>query len=213
MAAIPASCRAQDDPAFHSCTVYAGGGYSQILGPERQNFNAGWKNFQAGGGFAVTSHPAARRSWSAFLTANFLFDQVTVKPAAIEQAKVLNPTNVGILAANSGRAKFYSTTLDLTFRVPVKGPVELYGFAGFGWLRRDLEFTGASGAGVLLEPGSPVVFGSGGNSGAFDVGGGAEFRLPRKAGGLMLYIEGRVLHGLAVNHETTLLPFSAGVRW
>jgi len=202
-------CLAQD---YHSCTLNAGSGWTQLEGIEKQNFYAGWKNFQAGAGLAVTPKPSSNRSWTAFLTVDYLFDQLDIKPEALQQARILNPTNIGLLEATAGTAKVDLTTLDLNFRVPIKRPVAVYGFGGFGWLRRDLDITGASGEGALLQPGGPAVFGGGGNSGAFDVGAGINIRIPG-ARGLMFYVEGRVVHGLAVNHETTLLPFSAGIRW
>ncbi len=205
-------CRAQDLTPFHSCTLNAGAAWTQLDGAERQNFYSGWDNFQAGGGFAVAA-PSATRSWAAFITADFLFDQLDVKPSALQQARTLNPTNIGLLQATGAHSKFYSTTLDLTFRFPVKSRAAFYAFAGFGWLRRDLVFTGVSGEGALLQPGGPTVFGTGGDSGAFDAGVGVNLLLPRQAKGVMLYLEGRVLHGLAVNDETTILPISFGVRW
>jgi hypothetical protein len=205
----PAKCLAQD--GYHSCTLNAGGGWAPVWGKEQSSLNRGW-NFHAGGGFAVTPRPAPGHKWSLFITANFMFDQLGIKQTALQQARILNPTNIGLLEANSGRAKYYSTTLDPTFRFPVPGAVSVYVFGGFGWLRRNLEFTGASAQGALLQPGSPVVFGNGGNSGAYDAGAGIDFR-PRKLGGLMFYTEARVLHGLAINNATTLVPISAGIRW
>jgi hypothetical protein len=189
-----------------------GAGFAQAAGNERSNLNQGW-NFHAGGGFALTPPPAQGHKWSLFLTANFMFDQMGIKQTALQQARVMNPTDIGLLEATSGKAKFYSTTLDPTFRIPVRGRFSLYLFAGFGWFRRDLEFTGSSSQGALLQPGSPVVFGNGGNSGAYDAGAGVDVRLPRALGGLMFYAEARVLHGLAVNNATTLVPISAGLRW
>jgi hypothetical protein len=153
-----------------------GAGFAQAAGNERSNLNQGW-NFHAGGGFALTPPPAQGHKWSLFLTANFMFDQMGIKQTALQQARVMNPTDIGLLEATSGKAKFYSTTLDPTFRIPVRGRFSLYLFAGFGWFRRDLEFTGSSSQGALLQPGSPVVFGNGGNSGAYDAG-----RCPASAG-------------------------------
>lgn len=204
-------CFGQDASSFHSCTLSAGAAWTELEGAERSNFNAGWKDFQAGGGFAVVS-PSSSRNWSAFLTGTFLFDQLDIKQSALQLARTLNPTNIGLLEATAGKAKFNSATLDLIFRFPVKDPVAFYAFGGFGWLRRDLNFTGVSGEGALLQPGGPTVFGSGGDSGAFDAGGGINVRIPH-AKGFAIYLEARVLHGLAVNHETTLLPISAGFRW
>ncbi len=183
-----------------------------VAGEEQSNLDRGW-NFQAGAGFALTPRPAPGHQWSLFLTADFMFDQLGIQAAALQQARLSNPTDIGLLEATSGKAKFYSTTLDPTFRFRVSRAVNVYAFGGFGWFRRNLEFMGTSGQGILLQPGSPAVFGSGGNSGAYDAGAGVNFRLPRALGGLMLYAEARVVHGLAVNNATTLVPISAGIRW
>ena len=209
--AIPKKCLAQDDATFHSCTVNAGGGWSPVHGTEQSNLNRGW-NFHAGGGFAVTPRPAPGHNWSLFITANFMFDQLPVKPAALQQARTLDPQNIALQQASSAKANFYSTTLDPTLRFPARWG-NVYAFGGFGWFRRSLAFTGGSSQGTLLQPGSPSVFGSGGNSGAFDAGVGVNVRPSRRTGGLMLYAEVRVLHGLAINHETMLVPVSFGVRW
>ena len=204
-------CFAADDPALHTCTVNAGGAWTQLEGSDRQNFPSGWKNFQAGVGFAVTPVSLREGRWSVFVTADFLFDGMKFRNGVLNTAQV-NPTNLGLISATGGRASFYSTTLDLNVRsAPVKG-VSFYAIGGFGWLRRDLVFTGASNEGSLLQPTGPAVFESNGNSGAFDGGAGVQWRMPG-ARGLMVYLEGRAIHGLAVNHGTTLVPISVGVRW
>jgi len=209
----PAAGLGQDDGDFHSCTINIGGGAAPAIGTETNSLNPGW-NFHAGGGFAVTRPTQARR-WSVFVTANFMFDQLGVKQSALLEAKNLNPTNIGLLQATSAVGKFYSTTLDPTLRFPLNasGSVGTYLFAGFGWFRRDLKFTGISGEGDLLQPANPLVFGNGGNSGAFDVGAGLNFKLPGRMSSFMFYAEARVIHGLAVNNATTLVPISAGLRF
>src|ERR1019366_163333 len=147
-----------------------------------------------------------------FLNFDFLYGQLDVKAAALQEAKTLNPANVGLLQATSGKAKYYAVTFEPTYRARLHFErVNGYVFAGFGWFRRDLEFTGASGQGALLQPGSPPVFGSGGDSGAVDAGGGIDFK--PSAARLKLYLEARVVHGLAVNHGTMLVPVSIGIRW
>jgi hypothetical protein len=208
---FPTLSFAQDD-LFHSCTLNVGGGLTPVSGKDGSTLNRGW-NFQAGGGFAVTSKPAPGHNWSALVTVNFLYDESGIKPDALQQARTLNPQNIGLLQATSGRAKLYSTTLDPTFRFRVKSQADIYVFGGYGWFRRTLEFTGVSSQGELLQPGNPVVFGRGGNSGGFDAGGGVNFKLPHRLSGLMVYAEAKVLKGLAINSGTTLLPVSFGVRW
>jgi hypothetical protein len=210
--AIPLHCFAQDDPVFHSCTLNIAGGWTPRTPQDEEGLDAGW-NFQAGGGFALTHRPSTARKWTAFLTGNFVFDKMRVSPAALAAAKELNPTDIGLLEANSAKTKFYGTTLDPTIRFPeyksLKG-VSFYVFAGFGWLRRSVEFSGAAGEGTLLQPGSPAVFGASANSAAYDAGFGISYRIART---VTVYVEGRRLHGLAVNNTTTLLPLAAGLRW
>lgn len=200
---------AQDD--FHSCTVNAGGGWAPVTGAETNSLKSGW-NFHAGAGFGGP-RPSIGHAWSFFLTGNFMFDQLGVSQTALQQARILNPTDIGLLQATSATAKFYSTTLDPTVRFPEKGHLQFYAFAGFGWLRRSLDFSGTSGDGALLQPAAPSVFGTGGNSGAYDAGLGGNFRLRAPMEHFRFYAEVRVLHGLAVNRETTLIPISAGIRW
>jgi hypothetical protein len=215
MLGIPAIVAAQDAPPFHWWTLGAGGGWAPaVAGQDHSSLNNGW-NFQAGGGFALRAGSDAGgqpRRRLLYLNANFMFGQLAIKPSALQLAQSLNPTDVGLLEATSGRAKFYATTLDPTFRFRINdgGSVSGYFFGGFGWFRRSLEFTGVSGEGSLLQPSSPVVFGSGGNSGAYDAGGGIDFTLRR---GLTPYVEVRLIHGVAINSASTLLPISAGIRW
>ena len=65
--------------------------------------------------------------------------------------------------------------------------------------------------GALLQPGSPSVFLRNSSSGSVDGGGGINFR--RMNGWAIPYVEVRVVHGLAVNKTTTLVPFSVGLRF
>jgi hypothetical protein len=213
MAAIfgaPAKCLAQDFAP--SWTFNAGGGLAPALGAARNTLDTGW-NFHAGLGFVLKPLPPPDNKTTLLLTANFMYDQLDVKSAALQEARILNPTNIGLLEATSGKARFYSTTVDPTIRIPVSNAIGVYMFGGFGWFRRKLEFNGTSAQGALLQPGNPSVFGTGGSSGAWDVGGGVNYRLSREHGHWMLYAEARILHGLAINKHTTLVPISAGIRW
>jgi hypothetical protein len=147
------------------------------------------------------------------LKGNFNFDQSDIKSSALQQAILLNPQNTSLLSATSGKAKFYFTTLDPTVRIAMAGHFSAYFLGGFGWLRRTIEFTGVSSQGGLLQPNGPAVFGPSGNSGVVDAGAGIDRGLKRDGGGFKIYIEARVIHGLANNSGTTLIPLSAGVRW
>lgn len=213
--AIPAASHAQTQcggPDWEKCTLNVGGGWSPVVGQDSHNFNTGW-NFQAGAGLIMTGgKPDA--AWGWLVNGNFMIDQSAVNQTALQQAKILNPTNVGLLDATSASGKFYDTSLDLaTFRFRLSDTVKLHVFGGFGWLHRSIDFKGPSSEGSLLQPGGPTVFGSGSNSGAFDAGAGINYRPKRGTAGLALYAEIRVVHGLTVNSATTLLPISAGIRW
>jgi hypothetical protein len=205
----PAICRAQENnrPDPLSWYIDGGGGWTAPLGTEANSLTHSWKNFEAGVAFL----PCSTKSKRFFLGVNFLFDQLAAKEQALLAAQALNPTDIGLLQATGAKATYLSATLEPTYRVAAGDRVTVYFFGGFGWFRRSLEFTGNSNAGALLQPGGPAVFGSGGDSGAFDAGAGTDFR-PSK-GRFTVYLEFRYLHGLALNHETTLIPLSAGFRW
>lgn len=214
--ALPCVALAQDDTSQSDvnrcgCTVNAGGGWVPRLGIDDQGLHGGW-NFQ--GGFGLQMPPLTGHRWSWFIDATFSYEQAGVTESALKSATILNPTNVGLVEATSGQAKFYSTTFDPTFRLPVRSRrVQVYLFGGIGWFKRSLEFTEPSGQGSLLQPGNATVFGKGGDSAAYDGGGGVNIRLSRGRASWMFYMEARALHGLAINTTTWLVPISAGLRW
>jgi len=207
---IAASCLAQDD--FPKCTFNIGGGGAHAFGKDGASLDTGW-NFHTGGGIALPTNTDSHRNWRFYLTANFMLDELRINPEALQHAKTYNPTDIGLLAASSGRAKFFAATLDPTIRVRAGDHATWYFFGGFGWFRRSLEFTGASIEGTLLQPNNPVVFGTGGNSGAYELGGGINFKVSQRLGRMTPYAEARYVHGLAINSATSLVPFSLGVRW
>lgn len=206
---VPAS--AQADPDFHWYSVNAGAGWTWPERSEAGNLNRGW-NFEGGAGFALPEGRNRRYHWSAYIDLNFMFDRLKANSSALQQTLNLNPTNPGLVQASSARANYYDLTLDPTIRLPVGDLVSVYLFAGGGWLKRSIQFMAPSNEGSLLQPASPTVFGSGGNSGVVEGGGGVNFKVPHLAG-WMLYGEVRVVHGLAINNATTLVPISLGVRW
>jgi hypothetical protein len=201
-------CSAQSD---HTCTVNAGGGWAFVGGNDSNSLDSGW-SLHAGGGFRVSGPEGPGHEWSLFVTGNFMFDHLAIKNSALIAARTMNPQDPELLNATGGRAKVYVGTLDLVLRRPV-GRADAYVFGGFGGMRRSIGLTGPSGQGALIEPTSPVVFGSGGNSGAFDAGAGLNIRLGDHLGGITPYVEVRVVHGLAVNSATTLIPLSIGIRY
>jgi Outer membrane protein beta-barrel domain len=198
----PGQAFAQKD----SCTFSAGGGRTSTAGKDGNSLNAGW-NVQADAGFKPSRFGKVTLYW---INVNFMFDELDVSQTALQTARTLNPTNVGLLAATSGRAKFYTVTDDITIRASVNPRLDVYAFGGFGLLRRTLDFSGSASLGSLIQPASPTVFGNVGNSGGFDAGGGVNFKL---RAGWKVYAEGRVVHGIGINSGSTLLPISAGIRW
>jgi hypothetical protein len=219
---VPSKCEAQNDqPAFHSITLHAGGGVAFLSGTDAHNFDMP-RGFQFGGGKALLgqpkqeydqqSNPLPLRRWNIFLTGNFIYQQSAINLNAVREAIALNPQNTALLSATSGTAKFYSTTLDFVPRFEASRRVSVYALGGFGWLRRTLVFEGVSSQGSLLQPSGPTVFAPHRNSGVVDGGAGIDFGVFGR-GSIKLFGEVRVLHGLATNSGTTLVPLSAGVRW
>ncbi len=221
---VPSKCQAQYPENLHSYTVNVGAGIAPLSGTDGGSLGLG-RSLQAGAGIALTSRPKEKpskpdkyqpippRRWNIFLTGNFIFAQSTLDSAAVEQAIIMNPQDTQILSATSGKGKFYSTTLDPTLRINATNRVNVYLLAGFGWFRRTLDFTGVSFQGTALQPTNPTVFGISANSGGVDAGGGMDIGLTGRGGGLKLYFEARVLHGLAINNGTTVIPLSVGIRW
>jgi len=225
----PASCVAQFDPepqpalTLHPFTVYGGVGVAPVSGADGHNLNRAL-NFQFGAGHATPirwwyrdtfPNPSYKTSPRAvlYLNCNFLFDQSQITAQAIQQAIAANPQNTALLSAHSGQAKFFSATIDPTVRFAATERWSVYVLGGFGWLRRNIDLSGVSTQGTLLQPASPAVFGTGGSSGAFGGGGGVDFGVGHHGAGAKVYFETRFLRGLGVNSGTTLAPLSAGLRW
>lgn len=207
--AIPLSAWGQTVPGFHCYTLSGGAGYSAIAGNDGSNLSGEW-DVQAGAGFAVVNATATRH-WSFFLDFDYLFDHASVKSSALSQTRNLNPTNIGLLNATGGTTRFQVVAFDPTLRVPVSSRADFYVFGGFGWFHRQVDLTGVANLGSLLQSGSPSVFLRNASSGSLDAGGGINFKV--KKGWAMPYVEIRVVHGLAVNKSTTLVPVGAGIRW
>jgi hypothetical protein len=210
------------EAAFHSYTFGVAGGIADVAGADGNSLV--WGPFlRVGAGFSVwhSKGPefehgklkSVHHRTSLFLVGNFMFDQSGIKASAIQEAILLNPQNIALLGATSGKAKFYSTTLDVMLRHNLSPSVATYWLAGFGWMRRSLAFNGVSLQGGLIQPTSPAVFGPSGSSGVFDAAGGLDWKICGKGEGLRAFVEVRLLRGLAINSETTLVPLSAGLRW
>src|ERR1017187_8309098 len=207
--AVPFSAGAQKAPGFHCYTLSGGAGYSAMAAQDGSNHNGEW-DVQAGAGVALVNETKTRH-WSFFLNFDYLFDHASVKSSALSEAKNLNSTNIALLNATGGTTRFQVVALDPTVRVRVSKRADFYLFGGFGWFHRQVDLTGVANQGSLLQPGNPSVFLRNASSGSLDAGGGINFK-PKK-GWAMPYVEIRVVHGLAVNKSTTLVPVAAGIRW
>ena len=207
MVCLPPRIAAQSAPDSRPITI--GAGIMAAPGIDT-GFQTGW-GLLAGGGFGV-GQPSHRRHWRLFLMANFVYEDLGVSQTALNDAKSMNPTNTALQQATGARARFYSATFDPTFRYALKRRISIYGLGGFGWLRRSIDFSGESSGGILLEPSGPSVLSFGGNSGAVDAGIGLNILL-RGPDSAIFFVEGRYLHGLAVNRAASLAPISVGFRW
>ncbi len=201
-------CNGQDPAQDHSCTANLAVGFAVPFGKDGHNFDTGW-GLQAGGGFAVLRPAEPGHGVDLFITVNYMYEKLHATGAALAQAKAANPTRLA--SAVSAHGTFSAVTLDPTVRFPVDHRISLYVVGGFGWFRRGVGFNGANPA-TLTQSNGVTLDRLAANSGAFDLGAGANFG-PRRIGGLMLFVEARVYRGLAVNSGTTLVPLSVGVRW
>jgi hypothetical protein len=205
----PTRDRDEQPPQDHSCTVHAAASFVIPEGNDGQNFDrAGW-GFQAGGGFAVSRTHELDRGWRWFITATFAYDKFKANAKALAKAKLANPTQLA--DATAAHAAFSAITLDLTPRYTWNRRLSFYGLGGFGWLRRGVGFNGANPA-TLLQSNGLSLDRVASSSGVFDAAVGADYGLTRK-GGIMLFVEGRVYRGMAVNGGSTEVPLSIGLRW
>ena len=168
--------QARSAAEFHSHTWDIGGGGTHVSDSIGNNWAY---NLRAGAGVGVWRHEPEERQggylvpaspWAIYVTADFVFSQAGISSQQVQQAIGTNPQIPSLLTATSGKAKYYSTTAGPTFRRRVGSVTDLYATAGFGWLRRTVDFSGAATEGSLLQPSSQGVAGISGNSGAFDAG-------------------------------------------
>jgi len=200
-------CPGQEGRQDHTCTVDGSGSFAVAKGQDGHNFESGW-GVRTGGGFAFTPIPR-RQGFSGYLTANYMYEQLGATTAALNNAKMLNPTQLS--TATSARGSFSAVTIDPIVRFAVSRRLGFYGSGGFGWFRRGVVFNGANPAN-LIQSSSTSLDRLASNSGAFDLGGGANIGMTRN-GGLMIFTEIRLYKGAAINSGTKLLPLSVGVRW
>jgi hypothetical protein len=215
-------CFAQEAPRDHSCTIDGAGIFSTPAGKDRQNFTHGGWGFQAGGGFAVTRPAEPNHGHNWFVTGNYLYTKFKVRGDRVPFPMGSLPMGSPFANATSAHGSFSAITLDPTFRLIPSRRYSLYWSGGFGWLRRGLSFNSSPMTSSStptppptpspLFPGGTSLGGEASNSGVFDFGMGVNL-MPKSFHGLMLFVEGRVYHGTAINSLSTLVPISLGVRW
>jgi opacity protein-like surface antigen len=215
---VPGADDATPAPKLHHFTADVGGGWT---GREGANIDRG-NNLEGGAGVRLSpqseqyddcGYRRDDRRWSLYVNADFLFNWAGLSSIGVSNAVTLNPQDPTLLSAINGRAKFYSTTLDPTFRYRFGGWFTVYATGGFGWMRRSVEFTGLPVQGTVIQGPVAVITGFGGNSGVFDAGGGVSFGPIGKTGGVTYYVEARWLQGIGLNSGIKLAPVSFGLRW
>jgi hypothetical protein len=203
-------CPAQESLYDHSCTLNAAGVFALPHGEDGQDFDKlGW-GFQAGAGVSPWKQAEPDRGWRWFFNVSFMYQKFKANAAALNQAKMANPTELA--NATSAHGGFSAVTLDLfNPRYTWRSRNSVYFVGGFGWLRRGIGFNGAN-PGTLLQSNANSLDRLDSNSGVFDAGVGFNRGVIWKDQ-VMLFVEGRVYRGLAVNGGNTLVPISVGVRW
>lgn len=208
------NCLAQDGSEEkvqdHTCTVSFGGQAAVPFGKEGDNFKTGW-SLQAGGGFAISHPEEPGRGVQWLVTANYMYARLDATSGAL--SKITAGASAPFPGAISAHGSFSAVTIDPTMRKNhVFGPrIGLYVSGGFGWLHRGVGINGANPA-TLLQPAAATLGTATSDSGVFDGGAGLNFT-PKPLGGLMIFVEGRVYQGAAINSSTRLVPLSAGIRW
>ncbi|MGD0581005.1 MAG: hypothetical protein ABSC08_19030, partial [Bryobacteraceae bacterium] len=134
-------CAAQDPPQDHSCTAYAAVEYTTPHGRDGSNFTHGG-GFQAGGGFAVTRPAEPGKGVELYITVGFMYNRLAATGPALAQA-IASDTTHQLASATSAHGSFEATTLDPTVNYHISRRFGVYGFGGFGWFRRGVEFSGA----------------------------------------------------------------------
>jgi hypothetical protein len=217
----PATCTPVSDqtPRFRQVTADFGGGWTWA----QHGAMVTGVNFRGGGGLRLSPQakpyddngtPLCVRHWSVYLVGEFIFDQSGLSGGAVKQAIQLNPQNLGLSTATSATARYYSLTVDPTFRYCVyKCSVTVYGLGGFGWLHRNAEFRGSPTQGSPIGLPNPAVASFSYDSPAYVAAVGVTLGPVKFTSGLTYYIEIRRLQGLGINSDSTLWPMSLGIRW
>lgn len=192
---------AQND--FHHLTIYGGGGYTAVTGSISSRLDGGG-NFQVGAGYKF--NPLFS------INGTFNFNQLGITRQALNEAN-----------QPDGNARVYTFTVDPKLTIPFGNRFSGYILAGGGWLRRTVQYTQPTVAttyifdpwfgyfGPALVPANQILGTFSQNTGAWDVGAGLNFPLPRT--NLKLYVEARYYEGFTNNTHTTVVPISVGLRW
>jgi hypothetical protein len=196
------------DHPDHTCTVSVGGiGAWRPFGNANENFDWGG-GIQASGGFALTP----KRKVRLFFVGTYLYAKLGVTNDALKSSQNIDTTPFA-KDATDAEGRFLAVTFDPTLRFAVKGNhrLDIYGLGGFGWLRRDINFSQQN-QGTLVNPSNSTLGNVVSSSGIYDFGTGVNYA-PTWLHGVMIYVEGRFYHGAAINNKTKLVPFSVGIRW
>jgi opacity protein-like surface antigen len=193
---------AQEEVPFHRLTVGGGAGFTGIAGHDAGKLDHGG-NVQVGGGYNFNRYFG--------VTGNFMFNWLGITRSALN---TLNEPD--------GHARIYSVTVDPTFHLPIRR-ANAYVLAGGGFLRRTVEFTQPTLAqtlifdpwwgyfGPALVPVNQILGTVTSNAGAFDVGAGIGFPLPKSQ--LHLFVELRYFHGFTDTTNTSVFPITVGIRY
>jgi hypothetical protein len=205
---MASTCRAQERPPDHSCSIDAAAIFSIPTGSDGHNFRKGW-GFQTGGGIAVHRSPEGDLGNNFYVTAHYVYQKLHATGAALGVAKAANPAQLANATAAHGG--FSAATLDLAYRRSWKRAWGVNVSGGFGWLRRDIGFNGANPE-TLLSPSSISLDRLSSNSGVFDIGFGPTLKITR-SGAWAVFAEVRFYRGMAINSGSSLVPISVGIRW
>ena len=204
---VPLTCRGQADSSVyrpmpdHSCTIHGGASFVLPAGKDGSNFKNG-AGFEAGGGFGWTAWKKEQRQPNMFLMFDYGYSHAEAKS---------NPTPPPSGTTASTHGSFGMLSTGLLVRFYEQRRVSFYLGGGFGWFRRNIDEQ-ENEPPTLTHLGAATLENSTTNSGALDMRGGVNIQLKR-LGGAMVFVGAHGYKGLAINHDTILVPITAGMRW
>jgi opacity protein-like surface antigen len=188
---------------YHHFTANVGGGFTAVTGRAADNLDHGG-NFQLGAGFNFNQYLG--------ILGTFSFQGLGVTRSALDRLNVPD-----------GNARVYTLTVDPKITFPIGTRASWYVLGGGGWLRRTVEFTQPVIAptyvfdpwwgyiGPIFVPAHQVLGSTTENVGAWDIGAGLNFPLPRTT--WKLYVEARYFDGMTNGTHVTIVPLTVGLRW